>query len=145
MWWSGTDAPLMYVIFLHLYSMCILRLGFRLCLLQSALVFAVYTALDCTQSPPPLHSLLISLTFHLATLATLLCFAYQRESNQASDVLQQQYLNTERVKADKLLHSMLPARILQEYLDGARRSCERRGHHRLRHSGAGCDAAAAVP
>ena len=117
-WWSNTDAPLMFVIFLYLYSMCILRLGFRLCLLQSALVFSVYTALDFCRSAASLHSLLVSLSFHVASLFTLLFFSYQRESHQASDVLQQQFLNNERVKADKLLHSMLPARILQEYLDG---------------------------
>ena len=117
-WWSNTDAPLMFVIFLYLYSMCILRLGFRLCLLQSALVFTVYTALDFSRSANSLHWLVVSLFFHLASLLTLLFFSHQRESHQEADVLQQQFLNNERVKADKLLHSMLPARILQEYLDG---------------------------
>ena len=117
-WWSNTDAPLMFVIFLYLYSMCILRIGFRLCLLQSALVFTVYTALDFSLSSDSLHSLVVSLSFHVASLLTLLFYSYQREAHQASDVLQQQFLNNERVKADKLLHSMLPARILQEYLDG---------------------------
>ena len=112
------QSLLMLLLFQYLVYFGVLRLAFRLAVGVAAVVLALWLGLTWALSPSSALTRAVLSAVHASALLCILHASHKREKAHRRDVHQQHLLFNERTKAETLLQSMLPARILQEYLDG---------------------------
>ena len=107
------------LIFIYFFAFCALRLSYRLAVVEAALLFSLYTALDLSSSlSSSLRLVLTCAAFHVCCLFVILRFCLLSQRLHHRYVANQHLLYQERKKDETLLRSMLPHQILQEYLEG---------------------------